>query len=160
MKTLASVLIIAVAAIATADDKAVRKELEAGYAKFTKAMMAKDVKGLMAIAGPDFQYVSKNGKMNRAQIEAMLTQQFAMTDRFTSATVKINSLTVKGDTVVAAVSNYGAALLKGGEKGKAMKMETKGTSSDTWKKVKGKWLISKVETLTENTLIDGKPIKM
>ncbi len=148
--------------VARADDKAVRKEIEAGYKKLSAAMKAKDINGIMALGTVDFS-MKQPGRpaQNGEQVKKEMEQNFAMAKSMSMST-KVKKLNVKGDTATAMTEMTGRMTMVDtqgmfGPKGKTHKMSDAGTSKDIWAKTPIGWKVKSVEVLTYKATMDGKP---
>src|SRR5436309_1197150 len=96
MKTRITLLLAAMLAVgvglsvARADDKAVRKELDAAYAKVAQAYKEKNLDALKAMATPDFTWKARNGQTsNLDQVGANLKKEFAAMKSMNEFDIKI-----------------------------------------------------------------------
>src|SRR5437763_13167322 len=111
--TAAAAMIVCSITVASADDKAVRKEIDAGYKKLIAAMKAKDVEGIMALGTADFTYKQGKMKMTGEQMKASMQQQFAVTKSVDKMTMAIDKLTVKGNSAVVVSSGTSVTTVMG-----------------------------------------------
>src|ERR1051325_3484444 len=107
--------------VARADDKAVRKQIEAGYKQLIVAMKAKDIDGIMKLGTADFTYKQGKMKMTGEQMKTMMSQQFAQTKSVDKMTMSIDKLTVKGNKAIVMSSGTSTVTI-GGADGKDHKM--------------------------------------
>lgn len=143
-------------AISQADDAAVRKEIQAGYDKLCAAMKSKNIDGVMKMGTKDFSYTEKGQTMGGEQMKQMMQQQFAAMKSCDKMVMKIDKLTVKGNTATVMSSSEGVMTI-GGADGKTHKMADKNTSKDTWVKTPEGWKCKNVTVLTDKMTMDGKP---
>jgi ketosteroid isomerase-like protein len=143
---------------ARADDAAVRKQLEAQYAKLATAFKKKNVNGVMAIGTSDFSMKEPNGTVSDAKASAEgIKQMFAGVKSFNKVEMKIQKLTVKGNQAVATSTYLYDSQTPAPPKGKSHRMVQKGLSKDTWVKAGNTWKVRVVEMLNGEMSMDGKP---
>lgn len=153
---LLATLLLALVFPAHADDAAVRKELEADYAKCIAGMKKKDIKPFLNLATSDFTMTQNGQTMNRQNAEAALQKQFAMTTSVDKMTIKIQSLKVSGNTAVVNTQSDVAFTMNGQDK-KPHKFTDSEADKDTWVKTPKGWRLKSEETLNAKITLDGKP---
>lgn len=140
-----------------------RAELTAMNKKVTAAMMKRDVAGFTKIVKggitPDFKYMEDGKEMSFDTMVDMMKQGMKLFTKMISAKAEIVSLSEKGNDATAITRHSTVSLMTGQDK-KPHKMEFVGTSTDTYKMVKGKWLMSSMSMKTDKMLLDGKPMDM
>ena len=142
---------------ARADDATVRKELDAQYAKYTQGLVKKDLKMIFALVTPDATFKEANGQVQkREQLQKMMKEIMAIMT-LSTASHKIEKLTVKGDTAIAEVAGKSAGKMKG-QDGKSHSISYASKTRDYWVKTAGAWKIKKMEAISESMLMDGKPV--
>lgn len=156
---LSFVVLLGTGSIARADAKA---EITKHYSMYTKYAMSKNFAGLQKFmdskAAPDFNYTFMSGrKAGRAQMSAMLKQQLSMVSGFTKFNFKVAKFEQKGDTATATVVTDSAFTMKD-ETGKPHAFTSNSTTVDTWKKIKGQWLLAKIVTKAEKNTMNGKVV--
>lgn len=134
---------------------AVRRTLAADYAKEDSAMQSKNANLLLADCAPSFVDIDQGKSYSLAQAKSMLGA-FLKQASGISAKQSLTKLTVNGDQAVALVSGTLTFSVKR-TGGKTVHIKATETSRDTWKKLHGKWLRTKSETLSQNELVNGKP---
>jgi ketosteroid isomerase-like protein len=140
-----------------ADDKSVRKELQAGYARLCQATDHKDLKAIQDLSTSDFT-MDEGGKIQTAKaVLATLEQQFKMMQS-SSTTMTIRTLNVHNNQAVAVVDYTSSMTMKDGQ-GKTHQVTGKGVDEDTWVKTRSGWRMKKVKSLKWDGLMDGKPMK-
>ncbi|MDX2064963.1 MAG: nuclear transport factor 2 family protein [Fimbriimonadaceae bacterium] len=154
--------LIVLAGFATVAHASAKSEITGHYAMYTKYAMSKNFAGLQKFldtkAAPDFNYTFMSGrKAGRAQMSAMLKQQLSIVSGFTKFAVKVTKFEEKGDTAIATVVTDSAFIMKD-EAGKPHPFTSKSTTVDTWRKIKGKWMMAKIVTKSEKNTMDGKPV--
>lgn len=148
---------VAAAIVASADDAAVKKALDAKYDAFGKAFLAKKADVIGKMTTPDFTYTPFGQKaMNAKQTIALLKQQMAMLpSEGGTVTTKITKLTVKGNTAVAETTGEMTMKMTDPQKNDHT-MVAKGTSVDTWRKVGSDWKMCKIVEKSSEMTIDGQ----
>jgi ketosteroid isomerase-like protein len=139
-------------------ERAVRRELEAKYAKVFEAYRNKDIEAFMDDKTPDFTAKSLNGNVSaREQVEAGVRQRMERIKRVNYLKVKLKELTVTGDVAVA-ITTQEFSRVFADPQGVEHTAVSKGTTHrDTWVKTDGGWKIKSVEELTQGKeLIDGR----
>jgi ketosteroid isomerase-like protein len=151
---LLSLLIAGVTArVAGADDKAVRKEIEAAYTALAKADTKNDGKAYIAMLTADYKRTYPSGKWGgRESIE----NQFALRSREEKATVTfhIEQLTLKGAQAVAMVKESTRSTYD--EKGVRHTVEFVRTLRSTWIKTPKGWRLHLNEEKNRKIYEDGK----
>lgn len=138
--------------VARADDKS---DITALYKKLEKAIVAKDIKGVMATSTKDFSYTENGKTITGEAMSAQMQQQFTMMSGTPKAKFSIISIDVKGKsaTVVSTdVTEMSMAL----QDGKAHKIVASGKSKDLLVKTKDGWLMKTVTVLSNKMTLDGK----
>src|SRR5258708_2830643 len=158
-------LVLALAAPATADDAAVKKELMANFNKATKQFKAKDIKGFMSMYTDDFKGKGPTGAaQTKASIEKEMKEAMDTTKSLDKSELKISKCTVKGDTAqVESSMTLGMKVVdaKGemGTKGKTHDLLMVENAKETWVKTKSGWKVKSGEVLPSGKmLVDGKPM--
>ena len=139
-------------------ERAVRRELEATYAKVAEAYRNKDIKAFMDDKTADFTARSLNGNVaTREQVEAGVRQRMGRIKRLNYLKVKLKELTVTGDVAVAITTQEFSRVVADAQ-GNERTVVSKGTTHrDTWVKTPAGWKIKTVEELTQGKeLIDGR----
>lgn len=139
--------------IARADD---RKDIEALYHKVEKAMMAKDVKGIMATGTKDFTYTGEGQTMTGDKVSAQMQQRFQMMQGNPTCKFTIISCKIKGKTATV-VSSDTTAMTIAMQDGKPHKIVTTGKSTDAVVKTNKGWLMKSVTITDSKMTMDGKP---
>ena len=151
--------LIAVAGLSHAD---LRSELNAFHAKVERASKAKDVKGAEAAyrAGvtSDFKYVQDGQTQDLKTFLANFSASIAMTDKVTSASVRIISLTEHGNKATGKVERRMKGTIKMQQK--LHSIDWTGLFTEEYRKVGGKWKTATMTAGKQKFLMDGKPAKM
>ena len=146
--------ILVVSLPASADDKS---EINAVYAKLTRAFLNGDASGIAALTAPDFTYRHKNGMVEKGpQMIAQLKSEFARGMDVTKMENKILSLKISGNTATAMTLGYGEMKQKGPD-GKVHVMTDKSTAKDVLVKTPNGWKFKSVQILKSQMTMDGKP---
>jgi Domain of unknown function (DUF4440) len=136
----------------------VRAELERLYAANTDAFFRRDLPGVMALRAPGFHAVTPDGvRHDRAEMEAMIGGLMNGIREWKTQSLKIDSLTVVGDTAFATVSQHldRMALRQDGQ---VHHVETWVTQREIWVREGSRWLMWRVDQLRDQRrLIDGEP---
>jgi ketosteroid isomerase-like protein len=140
---------------ARADEAAVRKALDAQYAKFNTSLVKKDMKTMFDVLTPDATYVMKGMVQNREQMRQMMTQTMAMM-QISKASNKIEKLTMKGEMAIVVAAAKSSGKMKGTD-GKIHPISYTSKTRDHWTKTPGGWKIKKIEAISESMTVDGKP---
>lgn len=122
-----------------------------------KATSAKDFKALKATTTPDFRQTDMEHKtVNRDQLMAGFARTFRQFQDM-KTTYKILSLKANGnDAVGKIVWTINAKVIANGA---AHTVTLTDTENDTFRKVNGRWLESRVVELDGKALLDGKPLQ-
>jgi ketosteroid isomerase-like protein len=148
------------ACVARADDKAVRKELDAAYTRMARATQKKDIAAMTRYMAPDYQEVGLTGKLsNRQQAQADQKQMLTVAETL-SVQFKISQATIKGSEAVVLLRYIFSMVTKAyvDPEGKTHKVVANAPMRHTWTKTKQGWLLKRVEELKGGTLtMDGKP---
>jgi hypothetical protein len=147
---------------ARADDRAVRRELEAIYAKYVRAAKQKEkapVKQfIQRYTVADFQQKMPGGRtLNRAEVTAMLTEGPGAAAQIVDEQLNIRRLTVKGNEAIVTYADRSTAVAADPQ-GNSHKIVATSTSRDTWVKTPAGWKMRLSEVLEAKTLMDGKPV--
>ena len=149
-------LVTSAALTARADDK---KDIAALYQKLEKAMIAKDVKGIMATGAPGFSYTENGRTMTGDAISAQMQQQFTMITGTPKAKFTIVSCDIKGKTATV-ISTSTSEMQIPGQDGKPQVLKSTGKSSDLLVKTDKGWLMKTIKVLSSSMTLNGKPINL
>lgn len=160
--TLASALILA-AAVSSAHaqgraGRAVRRELEAKYAKVVEAYRNKDIKAFMENKTPDFTGRSLSGNVaTREQVEAGVKQRMGRIRKLNYLRIKIKNITVNRDVAVA-ITTQDFSRVVADAQGREHTVVSKGTTHrDTWVRTENGWMLRSVEELKQGKeYVDGR----
>lgn len=150
MKTFVSALIPALVlantvSAAPANDKAVRKTIQAQYASYQRATMHYDVAAIMNLLTPDFKWHLLDGTtLDRQQTQKELVS-FFHTAKIEAMTVTVHKVTVKNDTVTTLVTEKTTALTA--TSGKPTRTVTKETYRELWVHTPQGWKIQDTQLL-------------
>lgn len=148
--------VIALALFASAED--LKKVAESHEAAFRKAIMTKDMKWFEEVAAPDYHEVMRSGKRTtRAESISMMKQSFGMF-KVKSITTKVKKVTPSGNGMKVLIDCHMVASMPNPQTKKNSTMESQMSYQETWSKVKGKWMIHELKSLTSITKMDGKVI--
>jgi hypothetical protein len=154
---------IGFAALATAgaslksDIDALNKPIEAALMKRDVAAFSKVVKGYVT---SDFKYSDFGGKpMDFDKMVAEMRQGLSAYSKITKSTSVVVSAKEHGSAGSAVEKQTMEGLTMGPDK-KTHKMVYEGTSTETFRKVQGKWKMATMVVKTDKMTLDGKPISM
>jgi len=145
------------ASICQADDRAVRKELDADYLRMCQGVKSKDTKPMEELSTPDFT-MEEAGQTEDAKAALAQLKQGFKTMQSADCTMTIRTLKIRKDQAVAVV-HYTTAFIMKDAQGKTHQMTGSGDNEDTWIKTKNGWRIKKVKTLKSEETMDGKAMK-
>ena len=151
--TLGCLMCFAPIAVAHADDKA---DIQALVNKTQKAMEAKDVKGIMALATPDYT-ITRNGVISTAtQVSTQLGQFFKGLPGNPKVKFTVLSSDVKGKMATVMSTNSMTLPSKPGADGVAHVIVASGKSKLILAKTAKGWLVKSEAVLSESMTVDGK----
>jgi len=154
MRAAAAMLcLVAICSIARADDA---KEIAALYAKVDKAMVGKDVKGIMSAGVQGFTYTEAGRTMTGDQIIAQMQQEFQVTVGKPVSKTTIVTCKIKGTTASVTTTGY-AELSMNLPDGKVHKMTSVTKTSDTLVKTAKGWFVKNINVTSNKLTLDGKP---
>jgi hypothetical protein len=156
-------LAAALAPSARADERSVRRELEALYAQSARIIKQDERYALKRFfldhTTPDFRLKSENGKTISREDAAEAMESGAMAAaRFTGQEYRILKLTLKGNEAIALYKESTTAII-GDAQGNPHKIISSSTARDTWVKTPEGWKTRLTEVLSSKTLLDGKEVK-
>ena len=143
------------AAPVRADAKA---DIAALYRRVSAALMAKDVKGVVACSTPDYVAIENGTKMDLKQSQTMLEMEFQSMKSIKEFSYTPAKVEVKG-TNATVLSNVKMTATMGSPDGKTHKLAVTGTSKELLVKTPNGWLIKSMETLSSAASMDGKPMQ-
>jgi ketosteroid isomerase-like protein len=143
---------------ATIDTADVRRELLQWYEENKAAFFAKDVSALMALRSEELHSVTPDGGVRRRPEMEQMTRAFlAGIDRWITQDIRIDSLTVSGDTARAIVHQHLVRMARRGDN-QIHHVETWVTQRESWIKGPRGWKLYRVDNLRDQRrLIDGQP---
>lgn len=146
-------------------DSSLKSQIQAMNKPICDAMMKLDIDAFnKAVKGgitPDFKYYDDNSPATDYKtMTAMMKQGFAMYAKMDYVKTDIVSVTEKGSTGTAIEKHSMVGMTKPGPDKKSHKIMFVGTSTETYKKVKGKWMMSSMAMKTDKMTMDGKPMPM
>lgn len=146
-------------AYAQSEKAADRREIEAGYARYAKAVKQKDMKAMFALMTKDGTFKEVDGKItSRPEMESMMKQMFA-TLTFTQITPQVTKWAWQDKAVLTDLTVKSAGKLKAPD-GKTHLVTYVSKSRDHWVKQPGGWRIQQIEAVSEAGTVDGKPVMM
>lgn len=153
-----AVSLLSVCSMASAES--LKESLEKSNKLATAALLKKDinlfVKAMKPTVTSDFQYVERGQAMNFDKMVAAMKMGLGSLSKVTSASAKIISIKETGDTATVKGFHSMGGVVIGPDK-KNHIMEYGGDTTETLKKVKGKWLMTKMVWKDAFMKMDGKP---
>ncbi len=151
--------ILALCAVAGAD--ALRSQIDAMNKTMHTVMMNRDINAFIkAVKGgvtKDFKYSEQGKAQTFDQMVAGMKGGFAMMTKVTAADSKVLSLTERGNSATCTTQHTMMGITMD-PKHKAHKLGFTGTSVETYRKEKGKWLMSSMSWKSQQMTMDGKPL--
>ena len=146
---------IAAPAVRAEDAAAVRKQIEAAYARSDKAVKTRDVSHLMDDATPDMTSKTEGRVIKGTDLINVMKQQLAMFKSIDEVSSKITSFKVNGGTAVVNAESTLVGTLVGPDQ-KPHKLRSVSKDRDTWVKTPKGWKVKLTETLGQKNTLDGK----
>ncbi len=145
-------------------DSSLRAEVNRLDKPVCAAMKAKDMKAFDKLIRPtvtkDFKYSEPGGKpMTYDQMLKGMEMGMSQYDKVTKVATTLVSCTEKGDAGRAVEKHVVVATMKGPDK-KSHVMTFEGTAIETYRKVKGKWMMTSMQMSDSKMTMDGKPMPM
>ena len=129
------------------------KQVRAAYAEMDQAMIAKDVQKGMSNYAPDAVVMdAKNKPMSLSALQSGLQMLFSAATSVQSTTT-VSSVEAKGQGITASTSSKVTLTNAQGT------IESTSTSRDYWEKVNGTWKIKRSRVLSDQTLLNGRPLR-
>jgi len=126
-----------------------------------KAMMKKDINAFKKVVKggvtSDFKYSEDGRSMGFDEMVAGMKQGFSMYTKISRADTKLVKVSEKGTMGTAVEQHVMEGMMMGPDK-KAHKVAFMGTSNETYRKVKGKWMMASMAMKTDKMTMDGKPM--
>jgi Domain of unknown function (DUF4440) len=146
-----------------ADDRSVRRELEALYAQEARILQHGErhelKRFLLDHTTDDYRLKSEGGKtLSREDTAANLEEGPMAAARFTGQEYRILKLTVKGNEAVVLFKDRTTAVIED-QQGNPHKIVNMSNTRDTWVKTPDGWKTRLTEVLSSKTLVDGKEVK-
>jgi len=135
-------------------------------AKYDRAIQTADINAfsnlLKAHSTPEFAYYEKSvpasKPMTRDQMVATMAQSFKGMGKVDKVESKTLSVKEKGDSGVAITTHTISNAVKGPNDKKAKVMVYTGRSTDEYRRIGGKWKLTKMTWMETKMTIDGKPV--
>ncbi len=164
MKTAFVALTLVVLPAVSFGEGSLRAQMEALNKPINSALMHRDMKAFEhAVKGcmtPDFKYIDDGSKpMSMSRMVAGMKMGLAGYQKITKVETKVISVKEMGDSGRAVELHTMAGLMAGPDK-KPHKMVYVGTATETFRKVKGKWMMASMSMKTDKMTLDGKPMAM
>lgn len=156
MKLVSTLAIASLAVLAFASS--LKSEIAASEAKASAALSKGDMEKFKALMKPrvtaDFKYVEEGKEISFDQMCDQMIKSIGAIKGL-AATSSIKKLTESGSTATVVV-NRGMSWKQKGQDGKDHVMKYTGVTTDSYKKVDGKWLVSKMVWSDTKLTVDGK----
>ena len=156
------VLLLAVSAVSQA--QSLKSQIQAMNKPISKVMKKKDVEGFKKLVKgavtPDFKYSEDGRSMGFDEMVEGMKQGFAIYSTISKVDTKIVTVSQKGTAGTAVEKHMMEGTMMDPKTRKSHKVAFIGTSHETYKKVKGKWLMASMDMKTDKMTMDGKPMPM
>jgi len=155
-----SICITLIVSIASANDRSIRKDLKALYARKAELSRNKDIKALIELNTPDYKLILRDGNvMNNQRLEEQLKLFFGLVDRNIRFVHEIKQVNINGNEAVVVVEQKDKRIQRC-EDGKLHEVEANVIHRDTWIREANSWKLKMTEEQKQIKLtVDGKPIK-
>ena len=158
---------ITAAGVRAEDPAAVRREIEAGYARISAAFKRQDAAAMLALATPDFQVRTPTGRtLNREAARQNLQNNLDTIRAIRENRYHVHKVTVQSNgAVVHVTERYAVSFLDSrgefGAVGKTHEVAGTTTYRDTWVKQDGggAWRLRRSEILGMKLTLDGRPYR-
>lgn len=162
MKIIAMTLFV-LGALVAAQAQSLKAQVEASNKRIHAAMMKKDLTGLEKLfkAGmtKDFKYVEGGKTMTYDEMVAGMKMGIGSLKKVTVASTKIIAVKEKGNAATITCEHSMGGVTAGPDKKDHTNVFT-GMAVESYVKVGGKWLMSKMEWKNSKMTMDGKPMAM
>jgi hypothetical protein len=139
-------------------ESAIRKELEAAYARNVDAFKRNDTAYLEEVFAPDFQVTDFNGETHDRQFIVNYIRKNAQTFRVLELSMEITELTIEDDRAIAIVEQKGSRAFND-EQGVSHQLDVGAIQRETWVKTADGWRLQRVEEMELlYALKDGEPM--
>jgi ketosteroid isomerase-like protein len=146
--------ISATALPAHADDK---QDIQALYTRLAKAVMNKDIKGVISTGTSDMTYTEAGRTITAQQASAQMSAQFNALKVAPKVKMTVSSCTVKGKEAKVVSNHYTEVTTPAGPDGKTHVVTVTSKSNDTLVKTPKGWLIKNANIESNKYTMDGKP---
>lgn len=154
---LTPLIIFALCTSAFASDEA---DIKAVHTAFAKVALTNDIKKIVkaadAMMAKDFTMVQGGQTMSKTQWMEMVKSQMGMA-KISKWSFSHKNIKVKGNTATLVTTLVVSATMKNPQTGKDSKIDSTSVSNETMVKNGGKWQVKKLVSVSDKTLIDGKP---
>ncbi len=138
--------------------KSEEQAIKTAYSTADAYYRKKDAGKLMKMLAPDVSYKEVSGKtMNYKEMDAMMRQQMGMIQSIDTFKTTVKKLTVNGKMALAETSMTMKGKIKDPQ-GKMHTISSLSTTRDTWTKTAQGWRIKHIDTITDKSMMDGKPV--
>lgn len=153
-------LVLACASLTVGAMASLKSDIVAMNKKLRVAMMKKDVDAFKKICKgrmtEDFKYVENGQEQSFDEMVNQMSASWKTTDKVTKVSSEIMSCKEKGNSGVAKMHHVMEGTMKGGD-GKSHTFRFVGVSTDTFRKVKGVWMMASMSWGEQKMFMDGKP---
>ena len=135
-----------------------KRGIKEGYRRNREALLAKDMKAVMALRTDDFHSIAPDGKrLDRAAMEAYTGGFLNGVERWIDLSFKIESLTLNG-LEADAITRQHAVRMSLRNDNKVHHVETWVTQRERWRLTPDGWKLAKVDDIRDQKrLVDGQP---
>jgi hypothetical protein len=173
---IAAILMISVAAFASAQEKTMQAKPMMGmkavpmkamskaqwqkmYDQAAMMFMKKDADGIFSYMTPDFTMSTMGKTYSADQGKAEMKKWFGMMKDL-HTTFKVTKVSQKGNMAMVTDSFRMWGNMMDPKSKKTVKAVDTGTETATWVKMNGKWMMKKLVSTDEKMTVNGKPMKM
>jgi hypothetical protein len=150
--------VLAVAVVALADDQS---EIKSIHDRFTKAALANKVPLMLKVADAvttsDFVVIEKGKKITKEQWLETIKGQMGQV-KITKWVFTLKNLKVKGNSASVVTTLAVSGQISDPNTGKSVSLDSVSVSNETLAKVNGRWKMRKLDSISDKTLIGGKPV--
>jgi len=164
MKAALLILALVTVPVASFAEASLKSQIAAMNKPVDAALKARDINAFTkAVTGgmtPDFKYIDDGTKPQSFEgMIAGMKQGLSVYKEITKVSTSVVSAKQKGNMGNAIERHVMEGVVFGPDK-KPHKMVFLGTSTETFRKVKGKWMMASMSMKTDKMTMDGKPMSM
>lgn len=162
MKAVA-VLVAGLALASVGVGQSLQQQIAKYNAATSKALKERDIKAfekaMKPFVSPDFRYIEGGRTMTFDQMVEQMKAGLEELKTVTAARIRTTNLRIRGDQATATSTLMMAGTMPG-PNGRTVTMEGGGRSLDTFRRINGRWFLTKMDVRDPVMKIDGKPIQM